>query len=325
MPHSNPASNPIHTFLASTRLAPRQAHKALTLWPLLWRGDAEPGGPACVPLRTALEAGDVSVDELDESGAVPQVRVSNRGKQPVVFLFGEEIVGAKQNRVANATFLVPPVSTVVIDVSCVEAGRWERSGARGFHAAKEVVSNAMRRKMAAKVQRARAAGRSFDADQGEVWEEVGARLMDSAIPSSTSAWSDYRESRESDLAEMERTFQPLAGQVGFVAMQGESVVGLEALGRPDVFRASFQTLLRSYTIDAVDAAMVKRREGAGAGQAGFDAPEPFLEALANANVTWGTTHGIGSDLRIASPRVAGCALACEGLVHLTAFPAEVAA
>lgn len=54
-----------------------------------------------------MEAGSLRVDEIDKGGSVSHVRVVNQGKRPVLFLFGEEIRGAKQNRVANATFLVP--------------------------------------------------------------------------------------------------------------------------------------------------------------------------------------------------------------------------
>lgn len=53
---------------------------------------------------------------------------------------------------------------------------------------------------------------------------------------------------------------------------------------------------------------------------GFDAFEPFLEALATAPVSAAPSLGLGSDLRIEGERLAGCALEHEGVVHLTAFP-----
>jgi hypothetical protein len=325
MSHLNLVSNPIHSFLTRAELAPRQVHKALTLWPLVWPEDAEASGPASVPLREALERGEVQIDEVDEGGSVPHVRVTNRGKQPVLFLFGEEIVGAKQNRVANATFLVPAKSKAVIDVSCVEAGRWGRRSRAGFHSSQAVVSSALRRKMARKVQSALVAGRGFTADQGEVWDEIGTRLVRSRTDSRTSAWADYRESRAPDLAEIERAFHPVERQVGFVAILGNEVVGLEALGRSAAFASSFHSLLRAYTIDAVDAALVRELEARPKRAAQFDAPEPFIAALAGAPVSWSGSLGLGSDLRVDAGGVSACALACEGLVHVTAFPAEAVA
>ncbi|HJO24558.1 MAG: hypothetical protein QF890_10125 [Myxococcota bacterium] len=322
MTHPSILSNPIASFLDHAALAPHQAHKALTLWPLVWPENAEPSGPTCVPLREALERGDVHIDEVSEQGSVPVVHFENRGKQPVLFLFGEEIVGAKQNRVANATFLVPPVSSVLIDVSCVEAGRWDRRGSHGFHGSREVVSRDLRSKMARSVHASMITCEGFRADQEEVWGEIDARLGSSHTTAETEAWGDYAESRESDLAEMDRAFRPVERQVGFVAMQGRRVVGLEAVGCSEFFAASFRTLLRSYTIDAVEEGISGRRERRRGGPEPFDGPEPLLAALREAPVSWAPSRGIGSDLRVDTPRVSACALACEGLVHLTAFPAE---
>lgn len=323
MTHPSLPSTPISAFLDRAALAPHQAHKALTLWPLVWPEAAEPSGPACVPLREALERGEVRIDEVSEQGSVPHVSLENRGEKSVLFLFGEEIVGAKQNRVANATFLVPPATTVVIDVSCVEAGRWGRRGSRGFHGSREVVSRELRSKMAHSVRASMTTCEGFKADQGEVWDEIESRLRGSQTSSQTNAWRDYQESRASDLAEMDRAFSPVERQVGFVAMQGGEVVGLEAVGHSEFFAASFRTLLRSYTIDAVDAGLSNERKGQRwAGPEPFNAPEPFLATLREAPVSWAASRGIGSDLRVDTPRVSACALACEGLVHLTAFPAE---
>ena len=42
----------------------------------------------------------------------------------MLLLDGEELVGAKQNRVLNLTILAPARQAITIPVSCVEAGRW---------------------------------------------------------------------------------------------------------------------------------------------------------------------------------------------------------
>ena len=55
---------------------------------------------------------------------MPELRFENLGQKPVLLLDGEELIGAKQNRVVNLTILAPPKQVIVIPVSCVEAGRW---------------------------------------------------------------------------------------------------------------------------------------------------------------------------------------------------------
>jgi hypothetical protein len=75
-------------------------------------------------LEEALSAGTFRVEELSESGSVPQVSVVNGGAQPVLILEGDELIGAKQNRVLNSSVLVAADSELVLPVSCVERGRW---------------------------------------------------------------------------------------------------------------------------------------------------------------------------------------------------------
>jgi hypothetical protein len=75
-------------------------------------------------LREALAAGTLRVTEVSEGGSVPRLSAVNDGDKAVLILDGEELVGAKQNRIANLTILVPAKRTIPIPVSCVEAGRW---------------------------------------------------------------------------------------------------------------------------------------------------------------------------------------------------------
>lgn len=74
---------------------------------------------------TLAEAGDrVRTTEVDDEGSVPELRVANLGDLPLLLLDGEQLVGAKQNRILNMTVLVAAHSEVTIPVSCVEQGRW---------------------------------------------------------------------------------------------------------------------------------------------------------------------------------------------------------
>lgn len=320
-------SSPVATFLARLALAPRQSHKLLTVWPLR-RGDASEARPY-VTLTDALARGEVEISELRDGARVAQVLVSNRGDAAVLVLFGEELRGALQNRTANASFLVAPRAEIEIDVSCVEQGRWSSRGARGFRSDGGVVSSSMRAKMALKVARSLRRGVRFDADQGEVWESVAERVSHARARSMTGAYSDYLDTRARELAEATAAFTAVPGQVGFVAMLGDEVLGLEAIGRPEVFARAFPGLLRGYLVDAIDASLVRasrEAEGAGAIHAGdparaacFESPEAFLAALGKAPAQGWPSLGLGTDLRVAGHGVCGCALVDGEIVHLTAF------
>jgi hypothetical protein len=184
-----------------------------------------------------------------------------------------------------------------------------------------VVSQKLRRSMGKQVAAARLMGHGYRSDQRAVWDEVSARLSDAGRESGTQAYADYVESRASDLREIRSAFQLLPGQVGFVAVAGDEVVGVEAVGRPDVFVSCFERLLEAYAIDAVDRAALARREGETSDAEKFAEPEPFLAAVRRAEPDAAPSLGLGEDLRLSGAGIEGSALAADGLVHLTAAPA----
>jgi hypothetical protein len=213
----------------------------------------------------------------------------------------------------------------VIDVSCVEKGRWGRRGRGGFGTTGEVVSQRMRAKMAAKIAASRRRGGRFEADQREVWQQVDERLEHAHMRSATGAYADYVRTRQSDLAEILAAFRPLERQIGFVAVAGGEVLGLEAIGQPEIFAQRFEGLVRAYAVDAIDAALAARERERKRALPRHDSPAAFLAALGRAPAERAPSLGVGDDLRIEGEGIAGCALVAGGVVHLTAFPAEPAA
>ena len=146
-------------------------HHNLTFFPLLW---PETHAPSYTLLSTAIEAGEAVVEEVNESGSVPNLAVTNKCKRPLLIPEGEILMGAKQNRVINVTVLVAAGVKFVLPVSCVEAGRW-RYQSRHFES-KFCAPPSLRNKKMKAVHRNRAESGVAASDQGEVWDEVKACL-----------------------------------------------------------------------------------------------------------------------------------------------------
>jgi len=63
-------------------------------------------GPEYLMLSEALQQGLLRVTEVSEGGAVPELKVTNEDGFPVLLIDGEELAGAKQNRVPNTSILI---------------------------------------------------------------------------------------------------------------------------------------------------------------------------------------------------------------------------
>jgi hypothetical protein len=61
-------------------------HHNLTFFPLLWTADCE---PPYTLLSTAIEAGEAAVEEVSESGSVPNLAVTNHCQRPLLIPEGE--------------------------------------------------------------------------------------------------------------------------------------------------------------------------------------------------------------------------------------------
>ena len=85
---------PLQQTLASVLAGEPRRHQALTVVPLMAPMEAEPAW------LTLAEAGDrVRITEVSEGGSVPDLRVANLEDLPLLLLAGEQLVGAKQNRI----------------------------------------------------------------------------------------------------------------------------------------------------------------------------------------------------------------------------------
>ena len=111
----------INDTLAALSIAAPQRFSNLTVYPLIAPADLDAD---YLVLDEALRRKLAPVTEVSCGGSVPELAFDNQADEGVLLLDGEELVGARQNRVLNITILVGGHQHIVIPVSCVEHGRW---------------------------------------------------------------------------------------------------------------------------------------------------------------------------------------------------------
>ena len=232
--------------------------KNLTLLPLIAGRERDAD---YVVLDEALARGWVEITETSEAGNVPELKVVNRGDTAVLLLDGEELRGAKQNRVLNLTMLVPPHHSSPIPVSCVESGRWNRVS-RHFASSPHAQFAEGR---AAKMQQVTSSLLSSGArrsDQSAVWSDIAAKSARLGAHSDTAAMAAMYEKVVGSLEDFVAAFPPADGQVGAVFLVNGRLGGLELFDAASTWRKLSPKLVRSYALDAID-----RRQETGSSRA----------------------------------------------------------
>ena len=140
----------------------------LVMFPLL-AGDA--AAPDYLVLDEALRRQTARVTEISEGGSVPELAFENDNERSVLLLDGEELIGARQNRVLNSTVLVGGKRKLSIPVSCVEHGRWRYNSSEFASADRALFAKARAKKMQRVSESLRESG-SYRSDQGEVWDDI---------------------------------------------------------------------------------------------------------------------------------------------------------
>ncbi len=304
----------VQEFIGGIRLGEVQSFKGVTMWPLF---ADQSGGVTYVTLGEALEQGFLRVTEVSEGGSVPELAVLNEGDVHVLLLDGEELRGAKQNRMLNTSILLKPHSKTIIPVSCTEQGRWSYAS-REFSDSGVVMAREVRAKKAAAVSGSLRAGAGYASDQGEVWDDIAMYSRKLSAPSPTSAMRDVFAAREKDLDDFQAAFRLVDGQQGLLVALDGRVAGVDLLSSPAAFARLFPKLVKSYAMDAL--ANDKRSETP---SAGIDVAQAFLDAAGKCVASTHRSRGAGEDVRLEGQEVVGSALVVEGcVIHLALFRRE---
>ena len=314
--------------LSSLTIGEAQVHRNLTLLPLLGKGLAEPGYQL---LDEALEQGTLRITEVSESGSVPELRLHNTGEQPVLLLDGEELIGAKQNRILNVTVLAPPTESIIIPVSCVEAGRWHHLSDE-FVSAKRAHYASGRARKASQVSESLKKKRSRCSDQSDVWSDISMKSRRLGAKSATAAAAAMYESRHEQLQEYQQAFVAVAGQMGAIFVLDGQIMSLDVFDAEPTCGRVLSKLVQSCALDAIDAAIEQTlspetdwdeviAEIAATPEPDGLSVEAFLKTLVDAEVESFPGVGLGEDVRFTEKQALGGGLVVgQRLMHLCAFP-----
>lgn len=264
-------------------------------------------------LEDGIAAGKVRVTEIHAGGSVPELRLTNDADLPVLLVDGEELVGAKQNRVLNLTILAPAKQTCIIPVSCVESGRWSMA-TEELATVNHLMYPKVRGERVAYVTTAMRSSGSRVSDQAAVWRNIQEKAARLDATSPTGAMSAIYGRHATSVEEYVRAFQCEHGQQGAAFAIHGQVLGMDIFDHPDVMRRFFLKLVRSYALDALDAPNSEHKP------ISISEMNGFLTKVADTQVFSEQAIGIGKDVRVHGSGISGAALwARERYVHICAF------
>jgi hypothetical protein len=295
----------------------------LTIFPLL--RETEDTDPEYIASSVAIEKHGMRVEEIVEAGSVPNLMVVNPASIAVLLIDGEELRGAKQNRIVNTTILIPPESRTKIDVSCTESGRWSYNSATFSHS-KTIMSAKSRRRKSRAVSDNLKACQTYASNQGEVWQEVDELNAKMGSHSHTSAMAAAYESAKMELNQAVDQCIWTDNQCGILAFIDGKPVGMDVLSRKGVYKEVHSQLIQSYAMEALANERVRLRTNPANKEK--DQPEnpalakaeAFLERSATIEGNSYPSVGMGEDFRFQHENILGSGLKIESTwVHLAYF------
>ena len=284
----------------------------LALYPLTC-GKAEEKEPlSYLLLEEALSKPGFVIGEVSEDGEVNTVLISNMTGMAVLILDGEEILGAKQNRMVNATVLIPADKEIEIPVSCVERGRWRYSSEK-FNRSGSFGYSTLRRQKAEQVHSSLQQRQVFEADQGAIWDEIDRKQATMGCHSETDALHDVYDNLEEDIKRITLKLKAVPDQCGLVVFINNRFACLDLFDQPLTLSRLWDKLIKSYAVEAIEAMREKSAR---------QKPDPagIKSAIAGSDCIAYPSVGLGRDLRLTGAGIIGAGLALEDrIIHLSVF------
>lgn len=297
--------------LQTVQVLDAQSSGALQVFGLRWEST---DGMTYRTLDESLASGDLDVTEISEGGSVPTLKVTNKSEEMVFLMAGEQLIGAKQNRVLNASILVPGRAELPIPVSCVEQGRWGYRSAK-FGSQGTMSHGCLRSMMSGQVTASYQSEGQARTRQGEVWREVGRKLKRLGAFSPSAALQQTYEDHHARLNDFLRQM-PVPGECcGMAFAVGGRLVGVDLFDQPATLGKLWPKVVRAYALDALECGDTQFTAVTA------DGVKAWLRDAAQAEAQPYKSPGLGYDVRLRGERMIGAGLVVEEHpVHTELFP-----
>ena len=227
----------------------------------------------------AIAAGTLVVREVSEEGSVCELMAENLGDRPVLLVEGEEMKGAKQNRLVAMSVMVAGMSQTRIPVCCIQRGKWMYSS-RQFSPG-SYCPPSMRHLL-----KRGGAGIAVVQRQQAVWQEVRRKHRATATHSVKENLSDVLETHRERVDDLRCRLPYPAGTSGIMVVLGGRVVSVDVFHKPSTLEQLWDRLVQGVALDAL--------EFCGTGCQADDIGEPVrLYKEMVRNVQWQRVKSVG--------------------------------
>ncbi len=258
-------------------------------------------------LDEAMEDEALVVKEVNRSGSVNQLAVVNNSKKTVFIMAGEIMRGSKQDRVLQNDVLLPPMSgKVLVDVYCVEHGRWTYKSDK-FYSQNQAANISVRQ--AAKDKKS----------QSAVWDSVAkTNTSFEAAPSGSLSESYNAPEMKRERKEYQRDIIDIPGSYpnanGVVVLINGRVLVADIFADRRIFKKMWSKLADSYIMEAVSKPDTSSSSS-------MNTAADFIDLVQSAKVSYTMAPGTGKKFEISSDSITGSGIIYNDIpVHIDIFP-----
>ena len=266
-----------------------------------------------ITLSQAYENKVVEVKETSEEGTVSELLFINNSDTPILIIEGQELLGAKQNRIINVSILVPAHISMVIPVSCCERSRWGFRSNREFSLSDRMTFSKARRNKMRSVNERWESGDTADSDQQEVWQDMDVKFAKMNVNSSTDSMGDFYDTYSERINQYVKSFASENDDKGIIAAINGKIVSMEFFDRNTSFKDNLSKIIRGLAADAIEeqkTSLIATKKQA----------EDFVENVHASRINELGSIGLGSQYRINGDSQLGQTLIFNNhIVHFIVF------